>query len=268
MSYAIEQKPRMRAADGWWLIIAVVAHALLLAIPIKKVAEMATLPPANILVRLVVPPPMQHVEPETMAQPSEVATESPLDDLDFDEVVPTAKPRPIPESPPSEPLEASTTDLLDAPVLPDAPAITTAHLIDQRDTVAEPVPVPDHSVTAPRRLGTPEKYEVPPNWQPHAGAQALAPFDNTFNGKTVPESAEVVDRWLAADGSHNVVVETPAGLKLCGRARAQDPLNPLVESVMMWKVCGGDGRRPFDFKPRKPLDRDFIVPMAKDATEP
>lgn len=264
MSYAIATKPRLRAADSRWLILAVVAHALILAIPIKRVTEAVQLAPAELLVRLVMPAPRAKVAPPS----TEALEAAPAEPLEIDEVVPTAQPRSIPAPKPTTEAKPVTPEVDHSPLIPITPPVTTARLIDQRDSVAETVPLPNDSTTAPRRLGTPEDYEMPSNWQRHAGAEALAPFDNTFNGKTVPENVEVVDSWKAADGSHNVVVETPAGLRMCGRARAHDPLNPLVESVMMWKVCGGDGRRPFDFKPRKPLDRDFIIPMAKDATDP
>ena len=117
-------------------------------------------------------------------------------------------------------------------------------------------------------LGELRPYSPPANWLPHTGAEALAPFDNTFNGMTVPEKVEIVDRWVASDGSHNVIVETPGGLRLCGRARPSDPMRPYIENVMMFHVCGGDGAIPFKFKPRERLNRDFIEPVAKDANQP
>jgi hypothetical protein len=117
-------------------------------------------------------------------------------------------------------------------------------------------------------LGEPDAFERPWNWRRGAGAEALAPFDNTFNGKTAPTKVVIVDRWLAADGSHSVIIETPDGLRMCGRARPWDPLEPLIEPMMMWTVCGGDGARPFKFKPRKPLNRDFIDPVVKETTDP
>ena len=146
--------------------------------------------------------------------------------------------------------------------------MTAARLMGLRDSVAVHVPLESDEDSISLQLGVPRHYELPQNWRRGTGAEALAPFDNTFNGKTVPTDVEVVDRWLAADGSHNVVIETPQGLRLCGRAQAWDPARPLVEHIMQWKICGGDFARPFTFKPRARTERIIIEPVAKDATEP
>jgi hypothetical protein len=118
------------------------------------------------------------------------------------------------------------------------------------------------------QLGEIAEFERPHNWKFGAGAGHLAPFENVFDGNTVPDKVVIVDRWKGADGSHSVVVETPSGLRLCGRALAWDPMRPLIEPIMSWKICGGDGAIPFKFKPREPVNRDFIDPVANDATEP
>lgn len=257
MEYAVSNNnKRFRTADARWLAVAVLAHAALLLIPLRERAPVSVDAPAQILLDLVTVE-QPAAEPPTVPEKTR-ATQS----------LPEGQPRTEPEGP--------TVPETENPVIPQPafvpgppePTVTMARLMGLRDTVAEAVPLdPDPAGTA-RRLGTPDAFELPHNWQRGAGAQALAPFDNTFNGKTVPVETEIVDRWLAADGSHHVVVETPAGLRMCGRARSWDPMQPLVEHIMMWKVCGGDGKVPFKFKPREPLDRDFIVPVAKDATEP
>jgi len=73
---------------------------------------------------------------------------------------------------------------------------------------------------------------------------------------TVPEKTEIVDRWLAADGSHNVVIETTTGHTLCGSARPWNPMNPLVEHLMMFRPCGGWGKRAFEMPHRYRAGRD------------
>ena len=272
MSYAIAQKPAMRPADLRWLLIAVALHALLLTVPLKKLAPGAVGSPAQIVVRLI-------------SGMAETASEDSVNDDDAEEITqPQATDIPAPATSvesksisPTEPRvetkqEAPSLPLIEiTPLVPEPnaePPVTTARLIGLRDTIGEKVPLKENDDTSPRRLGTPERYAEPSNWQRYLGAEALAPLDNTFNDKTVPAKVEIVDRWLAADGSHNVIVETPTGHKLCGRATAWDPMRPLIEPIMHWKICGGDGARPFDFKPREPLDRNFIIPMAKDTTEP
>jgi len=74
--------------------------------------------------------------------------------------------------------------------------------------------------------------------------------DNLFNGMAPPNKTEIADRWLAADGSHNVVINTPSGQTFCGRALAWDPMQPLVEHVMQFRPCGGGGERTFKMTQR------------------
>ena len=62
---------------------------------------------------------------------------------------------------------------------------------------------------------------------------------------TLPADTGAVDRWLAADGSHNVVITAPDGETYCGRAEAWNPMNPLVEPIMTYRSCGA-GKRTFD----------------------
>ena len=74
--------------------------------------------------------------------------------------------------------------------------------------------------------------------------------DNLFNGMVLPTKTEIVDRWLAADGTHNVVLNTPSGDTLCGRAQAWTPMNPLFEPIMTFWKCGGGGKRAFKMPDR------------------
>jgi hypothetical protein len=66
-----------------------------------------------------------------------------------------------------------------------------------------------------------------------------------------PAETELLDRWQAADGSQNVVINTPRGETLCGRAEAWDPMHPLVEYVMLFRSCGGGGKRTFTMDKRE-----------------
>jgi len=252
LSYAISAKPGIKLADGRWLLLAVLLHLFVISVPLGREIRHAVSSPADIVVRLI------SVLPETppQAEPSESIEEPPA-----------VEPARFPE--PAVNTEAESLELRQDVVVEDAiPPITATHLIGLRETVTERVPLPRDHDAAPLELGFPEPFERPGNWRPGTGADALTPYANAFNGMTVPERVEVVDRWLAADGSHNVMVETPAGLRLCGRAQPWDPTNPLVEPIMNWHVCGGDGKVPFRFKPRKKLDWDFIDSVAKETTRP
>jgi hypothetical protein len=72
-----------------------------------------------------------------------------------------------------------------------------------------------------------------PDWRPGTRLGR-----SRFDGRALAERVEIVDRWLASDGSHNVMIETSTGEMLCGRAAAWDPMQPLVEPVMMYRSCG------------------------------
>lgn len=256
MEYPVSQNRKITFRDLRWLGIALVAHALLLLIPLRDHLRGPGDEQAAITVRLF------HAFQD---QPEPPATE---------EQTPSPEPELLeipPESPPEirEPMQEEIAEnALPVEDADEHPPISIAKLLGLRESIGERVPLEDTDGDATLSLGEPAPFERPYNWQHGAGARALGPFDNTFNGKTVPAKVEVVDRWLAADGSHNVIVETPTGLRMCGRARSWNPIQPLVEHIMMWQVCGGDGKSGFRFKPREPLDRNFIIPVAKDATEP
>lgn len=76
------------------------------------------------------------------------------------------------------------------------------------------------------------------------------PEGNTFDGMMAPGESELVDRWQAADGSSNMVINTPNGETLCGRAEAWNPMQPLLEHLMMFRSCGG-GKRTFSMAARE-----------------
>lgn len=256
MSYALVRENRLGYREGRWLLLAVALHLLLLTIPGSNDEPGRVIEPARLAIRLMSVVAPARPEPSTVPVP-EPPRAQPM----------PAPPRTAPAPPTPAPASIPAPELASDPPKID-PAVSAARLIGMRDSVSARVPLPERSSVPNLKLGSPGALEQPGNWRPGTGAEALAPFENWFNGKTAPSDVEVVDRWLAADGSHNVIVETPAGLRLCGRAQAWDPARPLIESIMMWQVCGGDSVKPFKYTPRKPLNRDFIVPMAKEATEP
>jgi hypothetical protein len=83
----------------------------------------------------------------------------------------------------------------------------------------------------------------PANWR---SATALEP--NRFDGMATAAELEVVDRWLAADGSQNTVVTTPDGETYCGRQEAWNPMSPLLEPLMQFRACGGGGKPTFEMQ--------------------
>jgi hypothetical protein len=135
----------------------------------------------------------------------------------------------------------------DAEQLPAEPEAPTTHQLREWIVQSEL----DKSAIAPeRQLGSARSYRPPANWRPHAGAPYLAESDNRFNGMAAPAEVEIVDRWLASDGSQNVVVNLPNGDTVCGRAEPWNPMQPLVEHIMMFRPCGGGGKRTFTMPDR------------------
>jgi len=105
------------------------------------------------------------------------------------------------------------------------------HWLKQVDGLAAPQ-------KAGRTLGAARSYLPPANWNRHAGAAFLASFDDRSHEVSPLPEVTVVDRWQAGDGSHQVLVQLPDGESLCGRAEAYNPMQPLVEHIMMFRSCG------------------------------
>jgi hypothetical protein len=260
LSYAITQKRSLGPADGRWLLVAVALHALILLIPSNQLPKNTLWGSAELMVRLISIP--QEVESESFDD-EPVRVETPMWPRILKKVELPARTNPL------EKKESEAEVMKQEEILPaDTLNVSSASLMGMRSSLTDKVPLESDNRIHAYRLGAPRSTELPANWQPHVGAEALAPLDNTFNGMTVPEAVEIVDRWVAIDGSHNVIVETPAGLRLCGRARAWDPMRPMIEPLMQFSVCGGDGARPFRFKRRERPDRNFVDPVAKDANQP
>jgi len=201
---ATTRDPTVRFAA--FLAGAVILHVMLLLLPAERGPS-----PGNVLNRLsvslrAVPKPA----PEVVAEP--------------------VIPEPAPTQPGSRPAPRQVASPADTPPPTPPPAATaaeparglsTARLLDDANRIRWRLP--EHG--AARSLG-----------EPAPGRAGQPP------GEAAPAARiEIVDRWLAADGSHNVLVRTASGDLLCGRADAWDPMRPMVEPVMMFRTCGSAG---------------------------
>lgn len=185
---------------------AVILHGMLLLLPAQHEAS-----PGDVLHRLTVslravtsPP------PESVTKP-----------------IPTEPPPAQPESNATERRATLPADVRVVPAPPDSASaepdrdLTTARLLDHANRLRWPLPEHDPH----RNLG-----------EPLPGRAIERP------GEAGPAATiEIMDRWLAPDGSHNVLIRTASGDLLCGRADAWDPLRPLVEPVMTYRNCGSAG---------------------------
>jgi hypothetical protein len=211
------------------LLVAMLAHGLLLLIPYRHA------PGPKELLRTLSVTLESRLRPQALpgaeqAEPPQQATES----------APAISAPPALAAP-SEPPPTALGEPNLAPELPRTaptePPPSAALLFGSANRLRLPAARPESS----RRLGEPAPELPPHNWR----SGIPYPADR-FEGRTLPDQLEVVDRWLAADGSHNVMVQTPTGEMLCGRAEAWDPMRPLVEPVMMFRVCGS-GKSTFEW---------------------
>jgi len=226
-------KRGLTSRDGLWLSIAVVLHAGLFLVPVSKEPSDERSPAPALTIELLYRP--VAVQPFVQRQP-------------VPEPEPVQPPEPETTTPP-EPEPAPVTELAVEDEIPPTTeiaeephtAMSTAVLLQSAADRKWPLPPEDTG----RQLGVFVPQDVPENWKP-----AITVEDNRFNGMTVPRQVQVVDRWLSPDGSYNVVVNTPNGDTLCGRGRAWDPMQPLVENVVMFSSCGGGGKRTFEWPDR------------------
>jgi hypothetical protein len=195
---------------GRWLGLAVLLHAAALLLPLGYPKGQAPID-RSLIVSLLRPLPL----PAPAAAPLPVP----------DPVSVTAQKRPTP------PVPVPRQEATPPPRLPSAGDMLEAARQPKWTLPAEPA----------RRLGE----FVPPATPP-----TITTGENRFSDAYVPAETEIVDRWLAADGSHNVVIRTPSGTTLCGRALPWNPMEPLVEHVMMFRSCGGGGERTFSMPER------------------
>jgi len=225
---------RLNFRDGIWLCLAIVLHALLLLIPVAPDSA------PNLATDAVV---VTLLSAKAIEQPLAETVDTPLSEV----LAPDPQPAPrLPVEPQEITLQEDPGE--EVPTNP-APIITTARLLDSAGHVKWVSSQPDESL----HLGVYSPRPLPANW-----TSGMVTEDNLFDGMVVPRKTEIVDRWLAADGSHNVVIHTPGGDTFCGRALAWDPMQPLVEHVMQFRPCGGGGKRTFDMPRRSALPTDII----------
>lgn len=219
-----------------WLAVAVLLHAALLFIPARQ-----ALPPGQKLGTLTVAlsRTLRATAPASAAESSQNAR------------VIAEQPQAPPDAPAAQSAPASapaTTPAAAAELEPPAPAsgaaapggvatapVTTARLLDFAHRRQWNLPEPPSAL----RPGLFTPRPPLPDWRSGIPQEATAPSARTA----------IVDQWLAADGSHNVMVRTATGQLLCGRAEAWNPMSPLVEPVMMYRACGS-GRRTFEMPER------------------
>ena len=227
MSATATSIKRWDVQDSLWLCLAIVFHALLLLIPVLQKTYTSTAP---LNITLLAPPPIEHPFVE---EPEPKITE-----------LPAAKNETV------TPDEQAMSDLASLEEPEDRADqkppvsevnLTAARLLDLANEIEWPAPDENNS----RRLGVSVPQALPENWR-----SGISIEDNPFNGRVLPNKTEIVDRWLAAEGSHNVVINTPSGQTFCGRALAWDPMQPLVEHVMQFRPCGGGGERTFKMTQR------------------
>lgn len=217
----------------WWLAVAVLLHALLLLIPARQ-----ALSPGPALTTLTVALSRTWRAP-TQANPAE-SGRSELTPAERRPARPgtstagSSRPAAPPVAAPrAEP--ALTSPGADVQPGESRPPVTTARLLEFSHRRGWSPPEP--SVAPGPRVVRPQP--PPPNWRYRTSAE----------GKALPAKTGIVDQWLAADGSHNVMIRTATGQVLCGRTAAWNPMSPLVEPVMLYRACG-DGRRTFEMPER------------------
>ena len=234
---------RWKKTDLAWLALAIGIHCALLLLPLHQPSSPPEPRPA-ITVNLV--PVIGGIKTQT----------TPV-------IVPllAAKQPTAPASQPSgEANTAPPTSIsarVSAPANPGLPDQTTTPIEVNRMSAARLVDLvsrmsfTEAPTPAARQLGAKEYSKQAPSWRTGARAGAIGPERNRFEGMMAPAETELVDRWQAADSSQNVVINTPGGETLCGRAEAWDPMQPLVEHLMMFRSCGGGGKRTFTMDRRE-----------------
>ncbi len=224
-STAISHAYPGRRSFPFWLALAVTLHALLLLWPGDyRPASQTVLNRLSVTLSKQVLLPMSPPHPAT---PTNTATP--------------------PETQPLEPAVPELPDVVDSTPAPTPPAPDAAKPVEPLPSAAllfessERLKLPQDLPEPRPRLGRQRPAAAPPSWR-----SGLPGEYQRFDGRALPDRVEIVDRWLAADGSHNVLVETPSGELYCGRALAWDPMQPLVEPVMMFRACG-KGTRTFEW---------------------
>jgi hypothetical protein len=239
---------RWKKTDFTWLALAIGVHCALLLLPLHHLQLPADLrqaePRQAITVDLVPYPQVMKAQTLPEGEPFMASQETAVTPSRPDSESSTAPPTPI-SAPASIAADQSLAD--DTTTKTGIKRISLARLVD----LASRMSFTKMQSPAPRQLGSSEYSKQPPSWRTGAAGNALMPAGNTFDGMMAPVETELVDRWQAADGSNNVVINTPNGDTLCGRAEAWNPMQPLVEHLTMFRNCGGGGKRTFSMAARE-----------------
>ena len=249
------KEKRTKQIEPAWLAGAAMVHLLLLLVPLQRdrtPVNPVLSPGQPIVIELHHRSPRE-VPVERTAPPVEV-TAAPGIVRNVDSKKPSNPSDPAPVKPVSrlvKRLPGPSPAAAQAEAEPGDHPVTVATLFDSiRQLSGTPQESDLHDDSRKRRLGQAMHSSRPANWSEGAGAGLLQQSPNRFHGMHAPASVEIVDRWLAADGSHNVVVNLPNGSTLCGNAQAWNPMQPLVEHVMLFRPCGGGGKRTFSMPTR------------------
>jgi len=243
----VTQGPKWKKADLAWLGLALATHAGLLLLPLGKPEGKPPLP-KQLTVELIdwrapaepLVPELNDVITETVTPDSQPKPEPRVEALPREALTGPANPPRQPAGPDSQTLESEPIENLP----PDR--LTAAFLLNS----ASRAELPKVEAASTQTLGVHQRRELPSNWQRGNRVNALLTGEPGLDIVMAPAETEIVDRWLDAQGGHNVVVNLPNGDTYCGRAQAWDPMQPLVEHIMMFRPCGGGGKRTFDMASR------------------
>lgn len=224
--------PRRKGPLGvrWWAV-AIVAHALLLALPVGwYAARTAALPELELEVRLqTAPTPLPWRAP---AQDAPVLEELP-------ELRPEPRPAPSPEqiAEPEQARAAVTAPppavLVREPDRPEPESLDTRRLLEAVARMEWGAPEAVLPLSRPADDSELERLYAP----------LLPEWSNSLDGMAAPSKVEITDRWMSPGGDHNVVIRAPDGNTYCGRQKPVDDLRPWLQMPMMFRPCGGGGKR-------------------------
>jgi hypothetical protein len=222
----ITEQAVLKTRDLAFLAVAIAMHAVLLLLPLK--AWQLNQPAVSDRLTVNLRPNSQPAKPAPQMDPE-----------------PAPEPTAGQASPPAEKPAFQTDQRKPAMAfsleeIPPPAGESPGQKLDSRQLrhLAEQADLTNQNQGSRRQLGSASEYQAPANWNRHAGAPFFAGFDSRSHVVTLPEDVEIADRWQAADGSHQVVVNLPSGEMMCGRSEAYNPMQPLVEPIMMFTICG------------------------------
>lgn len=244
----VTQGSKWKKADLAWLGLAVATHAGLLLLPLEVRIDKPPPLPQRLILELVnwraqaetLVPEVNDAIPETVAPASPPDPEALVEALHREALMDLADPSEHPAetdavTSESDPLEDIPLDRLSAALL--------LHSASQPE-------LPKVESGSKQILGVYSPRGMPTNWHRGNPANEQLTAESGLDIVVAPARTEIVDRWLDAQGGHNVVVNLPNGDTYCGHAQAWDPMQPLVEHIMMFRPCGGGGKRTFDMASR------------------